>query len=175
MILLSIWTACEIDEGPGPAFPGEREDDATARETVQPTERRLRAACPIVVTGTEIVVKETDAGAAMTFTTGGGDVEQLRRRVRHMAAMYVMQRGQGRLLWRRPGETESDWSVGPPMPPVQAKVADVERGVELELVPSGATEPRTLRQRVRQHAQRLGSGQCWVFEAGEARPPDART
>ncbi len=67
---------------------------------------RLRAGCPMAVQGTDVSVVDTEGGVALTFTTDAGDVADLRTRVRNMARMYEMHRGQdGGMMWHHMGDS----------------------------------------------------------------------
>ena len=71
--------------------------------------------CPMAVPGTEVSVADTASGIALSFTTGSGDVNDLRSRVSQAADRYRAQSGniQGGSLERRsPGSTWSREGLG---------------------------------------------------------------
>ncbi len=144
----------------------------------------VNAACPMAVNGAQVTASDTDDGVALTFTTTGGDVSDLRQRVSQMAQMYGMHRGQGHMMWRRMGGPRGGGmgpgagmrggprgGMGPgarggggvgPMPAMTSRVDNVDNGARLVLTPTDPAQLDALRARARMHAQRMQSGQCWM-------------
>jgi hypothetical protein len=136
---------------------------------------QLRAGCPMVVQGADVTAADTDGGVALTFTTDAGDVGELRTRVRSMAQMYGMHRGQGGMMWhhmggkgmghggRGMGAAGMGHMAGRgPMPAASDTVTDTDQGARLELRPTDPAQLDDLREHVRWHQQRMHSGECWM-------------
>jgi hypothetical protein len=141
-----------------------------------------RANCPIGAEGVEVAADDTDTGVALTFTTPSGDVDDLRRRVRHMAQMYEMHEGGRGMMWRHmhsgggpgPGPHGPGMGMGPgmggmhgrgPLPPVEATVEEVDRGARIILQPKDSAQLDALRERVRMHRARMQTGECWMLRS----------
>lgn len=136
---------------------------------------QFRQACPIAVEGTDVEVEDTENGVALTFTTESGDVELVRERAEHLAAMYEMHRGRGHMMWHHMGRGGGHMGrgMGPgagqgPMPAANATVEEIEGGARLVLTPVGGEDLATLRQHARFHQQRMHAGQCWRLQDQEA-------
>jgi hypothetical protein len=54
--------------------------------------------CPMQVLGTTVAAADVEGGAALSFTTSTGDVNDLRQRVHHMAEMHDQMHGQGGMM-----------------------------------------------------------------------------
>ena len=148
-------------------------------------------ACPMFVEGTEVEVSDTPDGVALEFTTQDGSVSDLRQRVQNLAQMYLMKTGRSQLRWfpargQRGGQGSGDESsargagmghgggMGPgagrgmgmgQLPPTTAMVSEIPDGARIELQPTSPQALSDLRQQVRQHAERLNSGQCWMMSS----------
>ena len=111
------------------------------------------ADCPMLVPETSVASSEVDGGAALTFTTAAGDrVEDLRARVRSMAAR-VEARGTG-------GMARHHGGASTPLPPVQAQVFDVDGGARMELRAIDPGEVALVREHVREHGSMMRAGTC---------------
>ena len=110
--------------------------------------------CPMQVTGTTVAAADTEAGVALAFTTTTGDVEDLRRRVHHMAEMHNEHHAGGMT-----GE-------GMQMPAATATAEDVEGGARLLLVPTDATQLDALRAHAHTHAEQMNRGECPMMAHG---------
>lgn len=103
--------------------------------------------CPMEVPGATVTVDETEAGAALTFTTTG-DIDELRRRARGMAEMH------GRM-----GEMHGGMMSG--MGSATVSVEDIDGGARLEFATSDPGQRAAMREHLRQMAQSMGaSGTC---------------
>lgn len=136
--------------------------------------------CPMHVQGASVSVAEVPNGAALVFTTTGGNVDELRRRVRQMAQMHNA-RASATTTPNRDGMTMTcpcgmmggGMATGPQgrgmmgagggpmaMPRSSARVEDVPRGARLVLTPADPALLDVLRARVRAHAQRMSLTPC---------------
>jgi hypothetical protein len=71
----------------------------------------LREVCPVAQGNVSVQVADTDDGVALTFTTAGGDVDDLQRRVESLAAMYEQQDGRTDVMWHAMGMGATDISA----------------------------------------------------------------
>jgi hypothetical protein len=55
-----------------------------------------------------------------------------------------------------------------PMPAADAKVEDIDGGVRIVLTPKDASQLSALRERTRLHGERMGGGECWMFQDQES-------
>lgn len=142
--------------------------------------QELRAGCPMVVEEADVAVSDTKEGVTLTFTTEAGNVDDLRARVRHMADMYEMHRGQRGMMWHHMGDMGRQGG-GPgmgmghmagrgPMPAATATVTELDKGARLELRPTDASQLNALREHARWHQQRMQAGECWMLEDQAAAP-----
>jgi hypothetical protein len=152
------------------------EPSTPARDTrVQGSEaQQTRSACPMLVDDVSVEFEELPGTAALNFRTGGGDVEELQRRVSHMARMYEMHDdARGSALWQheRHGRGRMDRQGmgrrGQPelvavIPPSTAKVDFFADGARLVLRPTEPDDLELLRERLRSHAEHLEAGECWM-------------
>ncbi len=123
----------------------------------RPMAGRGPMACPMMLPGAQVAVDNTERGVAMTFTTERADqVEELRTRVRAMAAMHEQHgamRG-GRMM----------------MPPATTSVVEVPGGARLELAAASAADVDALRRHASMQAEHMRGGRgCPML--GEAEPP----
>ncbi len=170
----ALWS-CNKDEAPKPEQTGPQAQvdpssamSATGGDMMQ----QLRAGCPMVVEGADVVVANTEEGVALTFTTESGDVGDLRARVQHMAQMYGMHAGQRGMMWHHmggqgkgrggPGMDMGHMAGRSPMPAASATVTEVDKGARLELGPTDASQLEHLREHARLHQQRMKTGECWM-------------
>jgi len=150
----------------------------------------------MVVQGADVTVADTDRGVALTFTTAAGDVVDLRTRVRNMAQMYEMHRGQAGMMWHhmggkgmghsgrgmggegmghgRPGkggEGMGHMAGRGPMPAASGTVSDTDQGARIELRPTDSSQLDALREHVRWHQARMHSGECWMPQGQPTKTP----
>lgn len=104
--------------------------------------------CPMQVEGTTVRAEDVDGGVALVFTTTG-DVAELRRRVAHMAEMHERRHGEGK-----------GGMMGAGMMAATARTEHVEGGAKLVLTADDPENVAALRQRLRQHAERMATGRC---------------
>jgi len=144
----------------------------------------LRAGCPMSVQGADVAVTDTEGGVALTFTTGTGDVADLRTRVQQMAQMYEMHDGQAGMMWHHVG-AEGMAHGGPgmggegmgqmagrgPMPAASTTMTDTDLGARLELRPTDPSQLDALREHARWHQERMHSGECWMLPGQPAATP----
>lgn len=151
---------------------------------------QLRAGCPMMAEGATVAVSDTDNGVALTFTTASGDVGDLRTRAGHMTQMYSMHHGQRGMMWHAHGGGMMGAGPGPGamggagmahgpgamgggmahgagmagpsgmMPAASATVEEVDGGARILLTPTDPADLEALRQHVRAHSERMGSGEC---------------
>jgi glutamate-1-semialdehyde aminotransferase len=98
---------------------------------------------PLTVPGTSVSVSETPTGAAMTFTTSADRVDEVRARVRAMAARHNSGPQAGRMHQQ--------------MPDSRATAEDIPNGARLNFEPQNAGDLPQLRDAVRAHADWLRS------------------
>jgi hypothetical protein len=152
--------------------------------------RHMRSHCPMVVDAVTLVVADTDGGIELAFMTSVPNVAELRIRVRTMAQTYESHQNQGSMMWQPTGiegmgvgmvlgmgtgmGTGAGMGLGvgigadhmtdiDPMPAVTATVTDTERGASVELRPVDPTQLNAVREHVREHEQRMNSGECWMI------------
>lgn len=156
------------------------------------------AMCPMMIdpATTQITTSDTDAGVQIVFTTSG-DVNDLRERVRRMAAKHEQMAGMhgkamggemqgggmqdgmhgggmqgGGMQGMHGGSMQGGEQGGMThmeMVPSRATVEDVPGGARLLLVPDDPAQVAALRQHVRMHAAMMQKGQCPMM----ARPSQA--
>ena len=116
--------------------------------------QRMGSSCPMVVEGAKVEVEDTKAGVALTFTTEGDNLADLRQRVEQMGKMYEMHQGRGHMMWHHmgPGKgvgaghpmgmgTGRGMGMGPgPMPAASVKVEETEQGARLILTPTDSAQ-----------------------------------
>ncbi len=127
--------------------------------------------CPMKVEGTTVTSEETADGAAVVFKTDGGDVEELRRRVRHMADKHAKHHGQ-------PGADKSQMDHGKcamcrMMKMATVTVEDIDGGARMMMKPKDASKLDALRKHAAEHAEKMAKmGGCpMMSNAGAAQPP----
>lgn len=146
----------------------------------------LRADCPMVVQGAEVAVTDTEGGIALTFTTDGADVAELRARVQRMARRYDSHHGQAGMMWHHMGDNGMS-RVGRgrggermgmrhmagrgPMPEASTTMTDTDLGARLELRPTDPSQLDALREHVRWHQERMHSGECWMLQGQPTATP----
>jgi hypothetical protein len=100
---------------------------------------------PLTVPGTTVTVVDTPTGAAMTFVAAPASVEDVRARVRAMAARHNTGGAPGGSRWH--GQ----------MPPARASAEDVPDGARLIFEAEDPAQLQNLRNDVRAHADWLRS------------------
>lgn len=171
-------------QGEGAVEPQTGEPGATG-EAVDPVDadnsgfgfpgqvEQARAACPMLVDGVEVKYVESPGVATLEFRIANGDVEDLQRRVEHMARMYEMHdSGRGSTLWQHRRHMRGAMphhgqgrAVGA-IPPSTAKVDNFGDGARLTLRPTEPDDLEALRARVRSHHERMSAGECWMGAGG---------
>ncbi len=130
--------------------------------------------CPVHVPGTTVEVADTQDYVALLFVTRGGDVDDLRNRVRYLAEMHgqtaanstggghqEMQHGMmGCMMMDHEGGHGSTNAAQPPDLAARATVDDIPGGARLTLVPIAPTPLEALRSHVHQDAQIMQHGEC---------------
>ncbi len=123
--------------------------------------------CPMKVSGTTVAATDVDGGIALTFTTKGESVAEVRQRVRRMAEMHnnagsgehqhVAGAGAGHVGG---GQGGMMMGGGMMMPAATASVEDLEGGARLILRPNDPAHLATLQEHVRMKAKRMAHGEC---------------
>lgn len=134
----------------------------------------------MTIDGVSVSAADTEGGASLTFEVEDGDVAELRRRVQHMAQMYTTHAGHGGMMWHHMGGGSGGGMHGKgmhgegggkgmgmmgkagPMPPADASVEDIDRGARITFAPKDPSQADALREHVRMHQARMGTGECWM-------------
>jgi hypothetical protein len=150
-------------------------------------------ACPMLLPGTTVQAQETKDGMSMTFTTSGGDVGELRRRVRmmadHMNSQSTGSSGTGMQGGTTGGSTTggsttgssttgssttggsmSDSSTGGMMMPMHATVANIDKGATLKTTPDDPSKLSEMRAHMKAHARMMNqthSCSMMAMDAGQ--------
>lgn len=163
----AVGTACR-----GPTRAGEPSSSPNAAPTGsaagQPPDLSgmsgMMAMCPMQLPGVRVATADTADGPAMVFTTTMANLEEVRQRVRYLAAVH--NRGQGGMMNARGGGpgggcTMMDGAHGAMgMPSAQSRAEDVANGEQIVFVPTELADTDALRAHVRAHAAQMQSGQC---------------
>jgi hypothetical protein len=113
----------------------------------------LKDLCPMEVPSATVRAVDIEIGAALVFATGGpygGDVADLRRRVRHMADIHDLHRDW--IAARMPERAL--------LPPSRRHVDDEPSGARIVFEPGDPARMGELRESVRSEARRLQAGMC---------------
>ncbi len=140
--------------------------------------------CPMAVPGTQVAASDVADGEVLTFTTGSGDVEELRRRVRAVAEMHNRHHATGTGPGHMHGDMGHDGGMmgggmmggslmdgsqaagghgmGRMMmpPPSRASVEDIEGGARIVMTPNDLADLDELRSTVRMHVQEMQQHGC---------------
>jgi hypothetical protein len=136
--------------------------------------------CPVHVPGTLVEVVDTQEYVALLFVTRGGDVADLRNRVRYLAEIpgqasasspggghQAMQHGMmGCMMMSHEGGHGSSNAEQPLEMAAWATVEDIPDGARLTLVPVAPTSLEALRSLVHQDAQTMQHGECPQMSMG---------
>ncbi len=132
------------------------------------TKLELRDLCPLDVPNTVVRAEADERGAALAFTTTGiygGDVAEVRRRVRELADMKNHYRDW--LIARMPDRAT--------LPPARRYLEDLPNGARIIFEVGDATTVEELRDRVQTEAVRLRGGQCPIAMPLDPKgPPETR-
>jgi hypothetical protein len=110
----------------------------------------MMQSCPMSVSGAEVAVENTNDGISVTITTTSGDVAELRTRVESMAKMHTAASNEAMMRER--------------MIPFTVKVEEIEKGARLTLTPNDPARLEEFRTKVRQHAERMKTGDCSMMQ-----------
>lgn len=130
--------------------------------------------CPVHVPGTLVEVADTEDYVALIFVTRGGDVADLRNRVRYLAEIPVqadassaggghqsMRHGMmGCMMMSHDGGHGSTHAARPSGIAAWPTVEDIPDGARLTLVPVAPTSLEELRSIVHQDALTMQHGEC---------------
>lgn len=105
---------------------------------------RMAGMCPMEVPGTTVTATDVEGGAAITFATSSGDVDELRQRVHRIAEMHNQMHGEG----------------GKVMPATTALVEDIPEGAQIVIRPKDPAQLGAVRERVHKHAEQMAKGEC---------------
>jgi hypothetical protein len=138
--------------------------------------------CPVHVPGTLVEVFDTKNDVSLLFVTRGGDVAELRNRVRYLAETpgrasassmgeghQEMQHGMMGCMMMSHGSEHGSATVAPPPEEMAAwaTVEDIPDGARLTLVPIAPTSLEALRSLVHQDAQTMQHGDCPPVAMGD--------
>lgn len=151
----------------------------------------MQAVCPMTLPGTKVKAEDTSGGASLVFTTTSTNVSALRERVQKLADWHNQHSAQMRSrMGAGAGGTMKGMQPAPGgMPPAlmsaRAHVQHLRNGAQLIFTPSDPAQLTALRSEVKQHAQRMASGQCGMggmggmhgagSMGGMSRPPPSET
>jgi len=166
-VFCAVGTACRGPMGGGE--PTSSSDAAPTASAAGPHSGMsgmsgMMAMCPMQLPGVHVTAADTADGAAMVFTTTMANVEEVRQRVRHMAAMRNMHQG-GMMHAQGGGPGGGCPMMGGAdgamrMPNAQSRAEDVADGEQIVFVPTAPAEIDAVRAHVRAHAALMQSGQC---------------
>lgn len=132
--------------------------------------------CPMMIVGTSVHAEDVAGGAALAFTTTG-DVNELRRRIAHMAEMHGKMAemhgkhhgGSGGGMGMHAGKM----SGHDMMPAADVRVEEIEGGARLIFTAREPSELPALREHAQQHAAKMSSGECAMMKhhGGDAPAP----
>lgn len=131
------------------------------------TQRALQDRCPMEVPDATVRAEDIETGAALVFTTSGiygGDIADLRRRVREMADLHNHYRDW--MLARMPDRAM--------LPPARRHIDDVPRGARIVFEPGDESGMLELRARVHVEAKRIAAGICPIAMPRDPVPSDTR-
>jgi hypothetical protein len=123
-----------------------RQDGADSHRNM----REMMQNCPMKLPNVKMSLEDTLDGIAITMTTESGNVDVLRRRIEHLAAMRNNSDG-GRGMMR-------NRVVG------TAKYEPVPNGAKLTLTPRDPAQLESFRKRVRAHAECMQNGDCSMMQ-----------
>jgi hypothetical protein len=158
--LLTLAIACASNAPRRTPQPYVTKDLPIAMET----KLELRDLCPLDVPDSTVRAEDDDRGAALAFTTTGiygGDVAEVRRRVRELADMKNHYRDW--LIARMPDRAT--------LPPARRYLEDLPDGARIIFEVADASSKEELRARVRTEAVRLRAGQCPIAMPLEPKGP----
>lgn len=135
---------------------------ASAATSTPAAPQARRSHCPMPVPDTSVSERDIEGGAALVFTTGSDELDQLRENARNIADVYN-HRDQG-----EPLDEPTQAQVAPTddymaMPQVDVAVTEIDRGAQLELHPKDPATLASVRARANIDASRIASGQCIVL------------
>lgn len=189
MTLLAVGCGSDQSEPTETAGKSSEQRATTGGESDMTAQGAMSANCPMRVPGTSVQAEDVDGGAALVFVTvTEDDVEDLRERVRNMAATQEAQAMQGAesqemgmsetmrpgspgapAAGAKSGEADEGVSGGglpqdstAPSAPVDVdtRVEDIAGGARLVLIATNAADVDALRMQTEQHAQRMSGGEC---------------
>jgi hypothetical protein len=112
--------------------------------------------CPMMVPSVRVEEADIERGASVTFTTTTRDrVDDLRSRVRRMAAMMEAHHGQS-----APTGANGMRHGMHALPPSHVNVVDVADGAKIELQAIDTGDVDALRAHVREHSEMMRAGTC---------------
>jgi hypothetical protein len=117
------------------------------------TQRELADLCPMEVPDATVRAEDIETGAALVFAVSGiygGDIADLRRRVREMADIHNHYRDW--MIQRMPDAAK--------LPPAKRHVDDMPNGARIVFEPGDESGMAELRERVRSEARRIAAGTC---------------
>ncbi|HVY32250.1 MAG TPA: hypothetical protein VHB79_37190 [Polyangiaceae bacterium] len=141
----------------------------------------------MMMPGTTVAVADADGGVALTFTTTqSSEVDELRGRVKRMAALHnqggmmsggMMSGGMmgGGMMGGGMMSGEHGMRGEGPMPAAEASTEDVDGGVRLIFKPKDAAQLEALRGHLKKQAEHMQRGTCPMMSAhADAAPNDAK-
>jgi hypothetical protein len=110
----------------------------------------MMQSCAMSVKGAEVAAVNTKDGISLTVTSKSGDVADLRRRVDSMAKMHTA--------------ASNEAMMKEHMIPFAVKYAEVPGGARVTLTPTDPARLEEFRPKVREHAERMKTGDCSMMQ-----------
>lgn len=127
-----------------------------------------RAACPMLVPGAEVTVEDTAGGVALAFTTGTGDVEELRRTAHRWAGMHARAYS---TMPRRAGSGARGMIGGHGMNIAStARIEDIPGGARVVLTPLDSADLGRLREAALRHEEPTEASEFCLGMMGSSPP-----
>src|SRR5262249_30749564 len=101
--------------------------------------------------GVSVAAADTSTGVTVSITTKSENVANLRKRVEQMAAMHDIDHSSAAMMQGQ-------------MMPGTVKYEAIERGARLTLTPSDPAKLAELRNRVREHVEKMQKGDCSMMQ-----------
>jgi hypothetical protein len=124
------------------------------------TQGQFVGGCPLGVAGALATVSETDDGVAITFLTTPDQLDELRERARHAAALHGPNAKLGLGHDGAHGQGGHHGLQAFQLPPCHAVASDVEAGARITLVPADAADRAVLIAKATDGVRRMNVLAC---------------